>query len=582
MDHPNELSPPRKDRSRVRAGKAHVRSEVSDESLLAWSAEATNLRAALDEHATVAITDLEGLITFVNDKFCALSQYSREDLLGQDHCSINGERDPKVFSGELGMLAQGGVWRGEIEHRAKDGTPYWVATTIVPIPDKLGKPCQFLAIGSDITEQKRAEAELAENLRLQRVLADLSSRFVAVQPEDVDAAIKETQRLIVETLGLDRSILWQAFEQGTETLPMQFLRNVGWAPSPSLYFSEASLPWSCARVMRGEVTSFSSLNELPTEAARDAETFRIHGTKSKVIVPLVMNNRVFGALAFATVGAERKWREDEIIELKLAAQIIGNAVGRQRAELREEQLRSELAHAMRVTTLGELIAALAHELNQPLAAILSNAQAARRFLADGEINPAELTAILDDMVRDDKRAGNVIHNLRAMISKRPAVREVCCLNELVHEMIELMRSEMMEAKIEVRLSLGSDLPLVEAVRVELQQVLVNLLLNAAHAMEGTPRESRIIEVETRAEAKGVMVLVRDRGRGIVPAQLAAIFEPFFSTKASGLGMGLSICRRIIENHAGHIEAGNHDDGGAIFSFVLPCGRPAAASTNLAR
>ena len=111
--------------------------------------------------------------------------------------------------------------------------------------------------------------------------------------------------------------------------------------------------------------------------------FRLHGPKSNVTIPLIANGRIFGALAFATLGAERKWREDEIAELKLIAQIIGNVVGRQRAELREEQLRDELAHAMRVATLGELAAALAHELNQPLAAILSNAQAARRFIAGG-------------------------------------------------------------------------------------------------------------------------------------------------------------------------------------------------------
>ena len=186
---------------------------------------------------------------------------------------------------------------------------------------------------------------------------------------------------------------------------------------------------------------------------------------------------MFGALAFGTLGRERNWREDEIMELKLIAQIIGNVVGRQQAELREEQLRGELAHAMRIAALGELVSALAHELNQPLAAILSNAQAARRFIASGDIESDELRDILDDIVRDDKRAGDVIHNLRAMVSKRPALHESCSLNELVGEvMVGLMRSEVIEANIEVRCALTPKLPLVEAARVELQQVLVNLFL----------------------------------------------------------------------------------------------------------
>ena len=441
-----------------------------------------------------------------------------------------------------------------------------MATTIVPFLGEHGKPRQFVAIRADITEQKRVEAELAEKLRLQQLLAELSTRFVALPSEHVDAAIEETQRLIVETLGLDRSTLWQLAEQGRAWSA----RTAGSGPagrrcrrtSPPRTSSRGRRRRSCA----ARPSASPAWTILPPEAARDAEMFRLHGTKSNVTFPLIANGQVFGALAFATLGAERKWREDEIAELKLIAQIIGNVVGRQRAELREEQLRGELAHAMRVATLGELAATLAHELNQPLAAILSNAQAARRFLADGEIDPEELRAILDDIVRDDKRAGSVIHNLRAMVSKRPAVREACGLNELVREVLELMRSELIEAKIEVRPALAPELPPVEAARVELQQVLVNLLVNAVHAMEATPPDRRIIEVETRAEADVVTVAVRDRGHGIPPERLPAIFDPFFSTKASGLGMGLSICRRIIENHAGRIEARNHDDGGASFQL----------------
>jgi PAS domain S-box-containing protein len=540
--------------------------------------ELAALKAALDEHAIVAITDSEGRITFVNDRFCAIAKYSREELIGRDHRIINSGYHPREFFGTLwATITAGEVWRGEFRNRAKDGSLFWVATTIVPLPDEHGKPREFIAMHADVTEQKRVKAALEEKLRLQGLLASISTLLIGVPSNQVDAAIEQTQRVIVETLGLDRCTLWQRAEEGPGMVLAHCYQRPGWRPLPVGYSTEGNLPWAFDTVMRGEPFCFTTLADLPPEAARDVETFRKFGPVSNLTIPLIANERVIGALAFATLGAARIWREDEVLELKLIAQIIGNVFGRQRAELHEEQLRDELSHAMRVATLGELIAALAHELNQPLAAILSNAQAARRFIAASEPDLEEIRAILDDIVRDDKRAGAVIRNVRAMVSKRPADRESCCLDDLVEEVIELMGSEFIEHKIEVRTTLKAGSARVHAARVELQQVLLNLLVNAIHAMEQTPLAQRAIEVETQAGADVVSLSVRDHGHGIPPEQLATVFHPFFSTKATGLGIGLSICRRIIENHAGVIEARNGEDSGAHFSFSLPVGRASDAA-----
>lgn len=240
---------------------------------------------------------------------------------------------------------------------------------------------------------------------------------------------------------------------------------------------------------------------------------------------------------------------------------------RQQAELTRQ--RAELAHLARVSTLGELSASLAHELNQPLAAILSNAQAARRFLAAPSADLGQIREILDDIVKDDKRAGEVIHRLRGLVKKRERTElEPVSLNELVRDAERLLHGELVRRNIELVKKLQPDLPDAVAGRVEIQQVLLNLMVNAMDAMRDQPSGKRVLTVETLVDAGGVLAVVRDSGPGIPDHVMPDIFRPFFTTKQHGLGMGLAICRSIVEACGGRLWAENQPSGGAVFRFEL--------------
>ena len=422
-------------------------------------------------------------------------------------------------------------------------------------------------LGSTGTEHRRIKSELAQKILLEKLLADLMARFVALPSEKVNEAIEETQSAIIAALELDRSSLWQVWEDKPGLFITHQCQNPGWPPLPEMIDARVSLPWAYQKVLRGEAFSFSSIDDLPAEAASDKETFRIHGPKSNVTIPLLANGKAFGALAFATLKKERVWRADEISELKLIAEIIGNVVSRQRAELKVAQLRSEIAHVARAAALGELAATLAHEITQPLAAILANAQAAQRFLANGAIDPEELLSILGDVVRDGKRAGGIVHNLRAMLSKAPVARETCQVSEVIDEVLAFIHSELLTHKIQVRGLVAEGLPAVNVVRIELQQVLINLLLNAIQAMQKIPPHLRDLEIEAELGDDRLLISVRDHGGGI-PAD-KPIFDPFYTTRSAGLGMGLAICRRLVEAWGGSIQARNHVEGGAVVSFSIP-------------
>ena len=289
--------------------------------------------------------------------------------------------------------------------------------------------------------------------------------------------------------------------------------------------------------------------------AREKEYYRKDGTRVPILI---------GAAVFETQSDQGVAYILDLTDLKRAE------FEARENERRYREAQLELAHANRTSTLGQLTGSIAHEVNQPITATVTNAQAGLRELQSGSPDMVEIREVLESIVKDGIRAGNIIARIRGLIKKSPSTEEELEINDPIREVMELMRGEADRNSVTVRLELSDALPAVRGDKVQLQQVILNLIMNAVEAMSlehGGPRE---LLITTGQAADGdVVVTVKDSGPGLAPDAEEEAFEAFYTTKEMGLGMGLSICRSIIEAHGGRIWAGANGEGGAFLRFTLP-------------
>jgi PAS domain S-box-containing protein len=255
------------------------------------------------------------------------------------------------------------------------------------------------------------------------------------------------------------------------------------------------------------------------------------------------------------------------------ARLLGISIditARKQAELDAQRDRAELAHLSRVALMGEMSASIAHELNQPLAGILSNAAAGQRFIDRGNVDQAEIRELLGDIIADGRRASDVVRGIRGMVKKEQVERRSVDLNDVVMDALRMASPDAVLRSCQLETSLDANLPAIDGDPVQLQQVLLNLVINAFDAMRDTPPSRRKVLIATQSNGDGtVRTTVRDHGVGISEDMRDRLFDPFFSTKTEGLGMGLAIVHSIVEAHGGTITAEDVDDGGTRFEFILP-------------
>ena len=487
--------------------------------------ERFRLAVEASTNATVMVND-QGQIVLVNQQTEKLFGYSREELIGQSVEMLVPERFRASHPGLRASFAAAphprtlGPGR-DLRARRKDGSEVIVEIGLTPIHTQEG----LLVLTSivDISERRRAEEALEKEHAFLRQVIDIDPNFVFAKDRDgrftlVNQAVADAYGTTVDGLIGKTDADFNANRDEVEyfhRMDLEVIDNLR-----ELFVAEEKLTDA-----RGQVRWLQTVKR-----------------------PIVRKDGVADQVLGASTDITRRKQAE--------------------AELRLQ--RDELAHVSRVSLMGELAGSLAHELNQPLTAILSNAQAAQRFLMNKTFNLDEVREILNDIVDDNNRASEILRKIRALVRKEELTFVLLDLTAVVRDVVSLVHSDAILRSVKLDYQAGGTVRPVRGDRIQLQQVLLNLFLNAFDAMKERGAEERQLTVRVGSGSNGMVeVSVRDCGSGLTSDMLDKIFQPFFTTKGDGLGMGLSISRAIVERHGGRLWADNNRDGGATFYVLLP-------------
>jgi PAS domain S-box-containing protein len=531
------------------------------------SSDALRAQAALLDltHDAIFTRSLADRITSWNRGAEELYGCTAEQALGRSPHELLHTKDTADVPAISAELLNIGHWEGELVHRRRDGAQVVVASRWAVRYDELGRPVEILESNTDITNRKRADAELRRSearyraifegarvgiwsadytgvkARLNELLA--AAELAGAGAQDIAAYARAESGFMPDLLGRITDI-----EVNDALVRMTGARDRTdlIARVEEMLSPEATLPFSgLLQALLSQDDAYESETPFRTFAGEPLPTWM--------------------SVAFA--------REDGRDRLLIT---VTDLRPRRAAEEALARAREDLAHANRLATFGEFTATIAHEVNQPLAAISANGQAALRWLRRPDPDLAEAGKALERIIRDGRRAGEVVAGIRSMLKKGEPHFAALDVPQLIDEAAGLVQRELQARNVKLTVQAAPRLPAVLGDHVQLQQVLINLLINGAQAMAAT-EGPRTLEVRVqRADDNNVLVQVRDSGVGISEENMGRLFGTFFTTKPEGMGMGLAICRSTIEGHGGRIWAERPDGPGALIAFSLPIAEEARA------
>lgn len=451
------------------------------------------------------------------------------------------------------QVLRDGHWEGEVLHRTRGGQPVIVSSRWALQTGPNGTPAAILETNTDITLQQQAVAELRRSEERYRSI--FQSAGVAIWDEDYS----DVQPLLVELR-----------RQGVTDFQRFFAEN------PDFVRQALTL----VRVV--------DVNETAVQMFQADSKHELLGPLEPVFLPGTSGSFAYllAALAEGKAGCKSETvvstRRGEKLSILMSVTFppagesrvlvtIMDITERRRAEHDLQRTRENLAHATRVATLGELTASIAHEVSQPIAAIVANGAAALRWLRREAPDLGEATQAMERTIRDGKRAGDVVARIRAFISKTVPRRDIVAPRDLVDEAVLLVQREFQNHDITLTVDMSADLPLIEADRLQIEHVIVNLLINGVQSLAemNSRRRELTLKADMEPGEAAILFSIRDNGMGFAERDAKRLFDAFFTTKANGMGMGLAVCRSTVEAHGGRIWASRPEGGGALIQFTLP-------------
>lgn len=498
---------------------------------------------------------------FTNHVSCHPQHAHPWKLGGGSNDALGGDDQPNF------MLEAAGLIDGPATHVVPSGRRIPVHVTVLPLRLSPGRRLYVLVVRDD-SEQARIAASLKARLDFEVLLPTLCARFSNLTEEDLDAEIELWLARLVVALDVDRGSFAQLEADGLLVVTHTYAAP-GIAPYPRGPVN-ASLPWMTQEFLAGRGVLMTRIpDDLPPHALEERRYFTEIGMKAGIGIPVMIGGFPVCVLTFGAFRQPRTWASDIVARLRIAGDAIANAVARRAAKRRLEEKQLELVHVGRVAAMGELASVIAHELDQPLTVIVSNAESVRNALRSDKPDLADADETLGEITDAAMRVSEIVRRERQLLRKGPPAAEPLDLNDAVREIELFIRGAARQFGARLTLELLPGLPAVCGDRVQLQQVVFNLTRNALQAMWVQPANVRTLTIGTESGTETVTLTIADSGPPADPLVLRRMFEPFYTTKPTGLGMGLAISRSIVDNHMGRIWATLNPLGGLTMHVSLP-------------